>query len=294
MRIRLALHPLQLPLIHRLPIGPTPLRLQHLDPAVLLLLGLLVKLARKHLHLLREIAPKVRRVDDHVVDLAARAQLHDRPVDVLAARALRLPPVAHVLPAAREEEVVLCAEVLVGAGDCDAAHDGGAELEDGVCGRGEHGDGEAEEAEARDAAVGVHEEADVGVCLLCDAGEGPGVALRGSALLLVEDGFPAGEIVLLHGLLVRRRRYEAALHRDLGRVVPVEEGGVDFYAGDAARGDAQAEHHPVGGLGVVAAGFPAIVPGAGVGEDARFADGGCGCDEVLCGGEPLVGGGEDF
>jgi hypothetical protein len=76
-------------------------------------------------------------------------------------------------------------------------------------------------------------------------------------------------------------------------LVAVEERRIDFDAFDFAGSDAKAEDDPVERLGIVAPGFPAVVPGSGVCEDARFADGRFGVVEVLGGGEPFVGEGED-
>ena len=107
-----------------------------------------------------------------------------------------------------------------------------------------------------------------------------------------EDGLPAGVILALD-LVLFVVGCEAALDSDFGGLVAVEEGGVDFDAFDFAGGDAEAEDYPVERLGVVAFCFPAVVPGAGVGEDAWFADGGFGVVEVFGGGEPFVGEGKD-
>lgn len=76
-------------------------------------------------------------------------------------------------------------------------------------------------------------------------------------------------------------------------MVPVEVRRVDFDSRDAPGCDAQADDDPVEGVRVVAAGFPPVVPGAGVDEVARFADRGGGREEVGGGGEPFVGEGED-
>lgn len=67
---------------------------------------------------------------------------------------------------------------------------------------------------------------------------------------------------------------------DGGGVIAVEEGGVDFRGGDGAGGDAEGDYDPVVGERVVAAGLPAIVPGARVDEMAFALDGGCGSEEV--------------
>jgi hypothetical protein len=182
--------------------------------------------------------------------------------------------------------------VLVGAFDGYAAVDGGREVEDRAGVLRQHGDDGAEEAEARDAAVGEHLQADVCVCFICVAGQDPAVSLARPAFLLGQDSFPAGEVLALDLLLFVVGR-EAALDRDFGGLVAVEEGRVDFDAGDFAGSDAEAEDYPVEGLGVVASCFPAVIPGSGVGEDAWFADGWLGVVEVLCGGEPFVGEGED-
>lgn len=77
-------------------------------------------------------------------------------------------------------------------------------------------------------------------------------------------------------------------------MVAAEEGSVDFYSGNFTRCDAQTDDDPVGGLGVVATSFPAVVPCAGVDEDAWAADRGCRVYEVGGFGEPFVTEGEDF
>lgn len=238
MRVSPPLHFLQLSFVLSLLIRPTPLRFQHLNPSRIFMRRLLalVELPRKHLHLLREISPEVRRVDDDVVDLALRTELDNRPVNVLSARALRFPAVAHVLAAAREEEIVLCAEVLVGARYGDAAHDGGAELEDGVRRGREHGHCDAVQAEPRDASIRVHEQTDVRVRLVCDLLQQPAMPLTGAALLLRQYRLPPLEVLALDLLLVCLIRNKAALDRDLRRVIPVEEGSIDFHAGDAPAG----------------------------------------------------------
>jgi hypothetical protein len=55
----------------------------------------------------------MRRVDNNMINLALRAEPHDRPIHMFTTRALSFPPVAHVFAAAWEEQVVFCAEVLV-------------------------------------------------------------------------------------------------------------------------------------------------------------------------------------
>ena len=118
----------------------------------------------------------------------------------------------------------------------------------------------------------------------------PCLAAVRPALLLAEDGLPARKAGRRDGSVgVVTTGVEAALDRDLWRVVAVEEGGVDFDAFDLAAGDAEADDDPVKGGLVVAAGLPAVVPGAGVGEHARLADGRRGRGEVLSGREPFVG-----
>lgn len=274
-------------------IRPRLLRRQNLRPHLTLVLGnLLARRRSENLHLLREVAPEVRRVDDQLLDHARRAELDDRPVDVLAARTLRLPAVAHVDAAAGQQQVGDAAEVLVGALDGDAAVDGGREVEDRVGVLRQHGDDGAEEAEARDAAVGEHLQAHVGVCLVCAGRQDPAVSLARAAFLFWQDSLPAGEVLALDLLLFVVGR-EAALHGDLGRLVAVEEGCVDFDALDFAGGDAEAEDYPVERLCVVSSCLPAIIPCSRVGEDAWLADGLFGVVEVLGGGEPFVGEGKD-
>ena len=77
-------------------------------------------------------------------------------------------------------------------------------------------------------------------------------------------------------------------------MVAGEESGVDFNAGDCPGCYAEADDDPVEGLGVVATGFPAVVPGAGEDEFGSVLDGGLGVDEVGGVGEPFVGAGEDL
>ena len=116
--------------------------------------------------------------------------------------------------------------------------------------------------------------------------------LARAAFLFWQDSFPAGEVLALDLLLFVVGR-EAALHGDFGRLVAVEEGCVDLDAGDFAGRDAEAEDYPVEGLCVVASCLPAVIPCSCVGEDAGFADWGLRVVEILCGGEPFVGEGED-
>lgn len=76
-------------------------------------------------------------------------------------------------------------------------------------------------------------------------------------------------------------------------MVTAEEGSVDFDAGDGAGGDTQADDGVVEGLGVVAAGLPAVVPRAGEDELGFVLDGWLGVYQVGGVGEPFVGAGED-
>lgn len=117
--------------------------------------------------------------------------------------------------------------------------------------------------------------------------------LAGSTLLLRENCFPACIVGFLDGFLFGLAGDEGAFDGDFRGVVAVEVRRVDFDAGDAAGGDAEADDDPVEGLGVVTPRFPAVVPGACVDEVAGFADWGCGCDEVGGAGEPFVAEGED-
>ena len=274
-------------------IRPRLLRRQNLCPhPTLMLRNLLRRRSSENLHLLREIAPEMRRIHNQLLDHTRRAELDNRPIDVLAARTLSLPTVAHVDAAAGQQQVCDAAEVLVGALDGDAAVDGGREVEDRAGVLRQHGDDGSEEAEARDAAVGEHLQSHVGVRFVCAGGQDPAVSLAGAALLFWQDGFPAGEVLALD-LLLFVVGCEAALHGDLGGLVAVEEGGVDFDALDFAGSDAEPEDYPVERLGVVSSCLPAIIPCSGVGEDAWLADGLFGVVEVLGGGEPFVGEGED-
>lgn len=76
-------------------------------------------------------------------------------------------------------------------------------------------------------------------------------------------------------------------------MIAIEERCVDFDARNAATGNTQSDDDPIERLWVVAARFPAVVPCACVCEDTWFADGWGGRCEVICGGEPFVGEGED-
>lgn len=116
--------------------------------------------------------------------------------------------------------------------------------------------------------------------------------LARAAFLFWQDSFPAGEVLALDLLLFVVGR-EAALHGDFGGLVAVEEGRVDFDALDFTGSDAEAEDYPVERLGVVSSCLPTIIPCSGIGEDAWFADWRFGVVEVLGGGEPFVGEGED-
>jgi hypothetical protein len=60
------------------------------------------------------------------------------------------------------------------------------------------------------------------------------MSLRGAALLDAEYRFPPFVVVFCHGSIVRR---EGAFDCYFGRVVAVEEGGVDFDACDLAASD---------------------------------------------------------
>lgn len=73
----------------------------------------------------------------------------------------------------------------------------------------------------------------------------PGAAR--AAFLLVEDGFPA-RVRLGRNILIGV--CEGALDGDFRRVVPVEEGRVDFHAGNPPARRAQPDHDPVGGRGL--------------------------------------------
>lgn len=247
-----------------------------------------------HPHLLRKVASEESSVDDKPLDERRRTEADDSPVDmVLPTGALRLPTIAHVLTPARQDEVVLGAEVLVTARDGDASVLGGSEVQDGVPVVGEDWDGVAEEAEAGDAAVRVHVEADVGVALARGPGQLPGEALRGPALAHAEDGLPRAARPL-PGEDLGVVEAEAPLDRDEGSMVAGEVGRVDLDAVHGARGDAQPDDDPVEGLRVVPARLPAVVPGARVHHLARLADGRRGREEVRSLGEPLVREAEDL
>jgi hypothetical protein len=76
-------------------------------------------------------------------------------------------------------------------------------------------------------------------------------------------------------------------------VVAIEVRRVYFDALDFARSYAQAQDNIIVFCSVVAAGFPAIIPGTGEDEDAWFANWRGGCGEVGGFGEPFVAEGED-
>ena len=77
-------------------------------------------------------------------------------------------------------------------------------------------------------------------------------------------------------------------------MVAGEKSGVDFNSRDGAGCHAETDDNPVEWLGVVTAGFPAVVPGTGEDEFGSVLDGGLGVDEVGGVGEPFVGAGEDL
>lgn len=187
-----------------------------------------------HLDLLGEVASEKCRVDYKALYERRRTETYDSPVNmVFATGALRLPAIAHVLAPARQDEVVLSAEVLVTARHGYATVLGGGKVENGVLVVGEDGNGVAEEAEAGDASVRVHVEADVGVALLGGPGQLPGEALRGPALAHAEDGLPAAAGAL-PGKDLSVVEAEATLDGDEGRVVAGEEGRVNLDAVDGA------------------------------------------------------------
>ena len=76
-------------------------------------------------------------------------------------------------------------------------------------------------------------------------------------------------------------------------MIAVEEGGVDFHTLNETGGHAERDYHPVERVGVVAAGFPPVVPGSGGDVNAGAVDWGSGIYEVGSVGEELVGAGED-
>jgi hypothetical protein len=114
-----------------------------------------------------------------------------------------------------------------------------------------------------------------------------------STFLLSEDSFPAFVACLLDLLLFCVAGNKCPLDRYLRSVVAIEESSVDFDAGNSSRCNPKTYDDPVCGLCVVTSSFPSVVPSAGVGKDARFADGRCGCDEIGGTGKPLVTEGEN-
>lgn len=72
------------------------------------------------------------------------------------------------------------------------------------------------------------------VRLLCDAIQQPAVSLTWPAFLLRQDSLPSSIVCLLDCLLFLLVCYERTLDCNFGRVVAIEEGGVDFNTGDLA------------------------------------------------------------
>lgn len=240
------------------------------------------------LGLLGEVAAEVRRVDDEALDERRRAQADDRPVDVvLAPGPRRLPAVSHVLAAARQDQVVLGAEVLVAAGDGHATVLCGRQVEDGLLVLGENRDRVAEQPEPRDTAVRVHVEPHVRVLLGRGFIEFPTEALLGPALVDAQDGLPFAPAALPGQDLIVVLA-EAPLDGDGRRVVAGEVRRVDLDASDGPGGDAQPHDDPVEGLSVVPPRLPAVVPGARVDHLAGLPYGGRGRQEVVRLREPLV------
>ncbi|KAL8932395.1 MAG: hypothetical protein Q9211_006336 [Gyalolechia sp. 1 TL-2023] len=110
----------------------------------------------------------------------------------------------------------------------------------------------------------------------------------------ISQHFPPPFIPVLHNLRISViARLIASLHLHAFRVVPIEERGVDFHAGDTPARDAELDDDPVVRSGVMPPGLPAVVPCACGDEDAGAADGWFRVCEVGGGGKPFVGGGED-
>lgn len=206
----------------------------HLDPTLRSSLGLTFAiLPRNRLdsHTLGEISSEMRRVHDQPLHKPGCAQADDSPVHMaLFARALRLPPVAHVFAPAGKDEVVLCAKVLVTTGHSDAAILRGGKVKYHSSIRGKDGHGVAKEAETSDAAIGVHVETDVRVALRGWGGEFPAEALGGPAFLDAEDAFPLSLGALPGEDFVVAVGTEDALDGDVWCVVAAEEGGIDLDA----------------------------------------------------------------
>lgn len=120
----------------------------------------------------------------------------------------------------------------------------------------------------------------------------PRAPLRRPALDGRENRRPAS-VFLIGDFRVGSVGRVGRLQGGLLAVVTDEEAGVDFDAVDVGAGDAQLDDGPVVGGGVVAAGFPAVVPGSCVDEDAGAVDGRGRGEEVGGGGEVFVGAGED-
>ena len=118
------------------------------------------------------------------------------------------------------------------------------------------------------------------------------MSLARTTFLLFQNRLPSRKILPLYLLFPAIIR-ETPLHPNLRRLIPIKKRRINLHTFYAPARYTKAEDDPVEGLRVVAPSLPAIVPGSGVGEDARFADRGCGRREVLGGCEPFVGEGQD-
>lgn len=114
------------------------------------------------------------------------------------------------------------------------------------------------------------------------------MSLAWSTFLLAEYSFPAFVVGLLDLFLFYLAGYECTLDCDFWSVVAIEEGSVDFDAGNPSGCNPKTNDDPVGGLGIVTPSFPSVVPCTGVDEETGFANGRRGSDEVGGAGEPFV------
>lgn len=267
---------------------------QHLHVICLLRLRSSGNISRLHLNRFGEIAAEMGRVDHDPTDGSASAQTHQHPVVMPGLpAAFRFPAVAHVVAAARQEQVGAGAEMLVAARHGHAAHDGRAQFHLDVAAGGEHGKGLAVEAKPRDAAVREHEQTHMR--------HGPRGGRHGPPMPSGGSTVPLGQhfrppiIPILDHLRIRAlpARLEAAVHGDALGMIAIEIRRVDLHPAHEPGRHAQLDHDPVEQGGVVATCFPPVVPGPRGDVDARASDWRGRGEEVGGWGEPLVRGGED-
>lgn len=153
-----------------------------------------------------------------------------------------------------------------------------------------HGYRKTVQPKSRYSSIGIHQQPDVCIRLVRDLRQQPSLPPARPTLLLLQYSLPPLELFGLDLVIVLAK---APLDRNLRRMVPVKEGRVDFHTLDASARDAEPDHHPIERLGVMPSRFPAVVPRARMGVHARFANRRGRRDQVVGGGEPFVGEGED-